>query len=212
MKSVNWQALVGLALLLFGGLFLLQTLNLLPQGGWMWSVPFIAGGGAFLVVLTRGRQNWWAAIPGIVLVFLGALIALSELVPGFSDNIGGAFFLGGIALAFLVVYLMDRSNWWAIIPMGVLSTLVVVTLLDNISGFETGSVFFLGLAFTFALVAILPNGEGRMSWPWIPALVLFALGGLLSIGAESMMAYVFPAALILVGVYMLTGPLFRKKL
>lgn len=210
MKPINWRAIAGIGLLLFGGLFLLQTLDLLPGGGWLWAVPFILGGLAFLVVLTRGRQNWWAAIPGVILVSLGALIAVGELAPDFGDRYGGSMFLFGIGLAFLIVYLMDRRFWWAIIPMGVMATLTAVTILEEASAFEGGAVFFLGLAFTFALVAILPNGGERMRWPWIPALVLLVLGALLSIGAENMMVFIFPGALILIGVYLLFGAVRRR--
>ncbi len=210
MKPINWRAIAGIGLLLFGGLFLLQTLEILPEGGWLWSLPFALGGVAFLAVLSRGRQNWWAAIPGVILVSLGAVIAVAELAPEFGDRFGGSIFLFGIALAFLIVYLMDRRFWWAIIPMGVMATLTAVTILEEASAFEGGTVFFLGLAATFALVALLPNGGEPMRWPWIPALVLLVLGALISIGADNMMVFIFPVVLILVGVYLLFGTARRR--
>jgi hypothetical protein len=210
MKPIEWRAVLGIMLLVFGVLFLLQSFDVLPEGGWLWSVPFALGGIAFLVVLSRGKAFWWAAIPGVILLFLGITIALGELAPGFSEQMGGSIFLLGIAIAFLIVYLMNNHFWWAIIPMGVLATLSLVAALEQVSTFEGGAVFFLGLAVTFGLVAVLPSGGARMRWPWIPALVLLVLGALVSIGAEGMMVYVLPAALILVGLYLLSAAFLRR--
>lgn len=210
MKNFEWSALVGIALLLLGGFFLLQSFDVLPGGDWLWSAPFALGGLIFLAVLFRGKQNWWAAIPGVVLLFLGIIIALDELAPRFSDQFGGSIFLGGLALAFLIVYLLNLQFWWALIPMGVLATLSVVAGLDEAGSFETGAVFFLGLALTFALLAILPSGSTRMRWPWIPALVLLVMGALLSLGAENMLVYILPAALILAGLYLVSVALIKR--
>ena len=129
MKPIEWRAVLGIMLLVFGVLFLLQSFDVLPEGGWLWSVPFALGGIAFLVVLSRGKLFWCAAIPGVILLFLGITIALGELAPDFSAQFGGSIFLLGIAIAFLIVYLMNSHFWWAIIPMGVLGTLSLVASL-----------------------------------------------------------------------------------
>ena len=210
MKRLEWRIIVGLALLVFGVLFLLQSFDFLPEGGWLWSVPFLLTGVVFLGLLLRGRQNWWAVFPGMVMLFLGGTILLEQFAPTFMDTFGGTFFLGGLALAFLIVYLMNIRFWWAIIPMGVLGTLAVVAGLEGVGFFDGGTVFFLGLAITFALLAILPNGGVRMRWPWIPALVLLVIGVLLSIGAENMMVYILPAALILGGLYLVSVSLLKR--
>jgi hypothetical protein len=210
MKRIEWRAVVGIVLLVFGVLFLLQSFDVLPGGGWLWSVPFALGGVVFLILLFRGKQNWWAVIPGLVLLSLGAIIALDEFAPGFSNRFGGSIFLAGIALSFLIVYMMNTSSWWALIPTGVLTTLSLVAGLDEVGAFETGAVFFLGLALTFGLLAILPTGGTRMRWPWIPALVLLVMGALLSIGAENMLVYILPAALILAGLYLVSVAFIRR--
>jgi len=102
----------------------------------------------------------------------------------------------------LAVYATNRENWWAIIPAGVMVTLAVVSFLDQFfAGFETGGIFFLGLGLTFGLVAILPGPRGEMRWAFIPAGVLFLIGLVLLAALTSLVNYIWPVALILVGLY-----------
>jgi hypothetical protein len=96
------------------------------------------------------------------------------------------------------------ENWWAVIPGGVLLTLAIVAgLSENLEGIETGGVFFLGLGLTFALLALLPTGDGKLTWALIPAVVLFLMGLLITAAAAEFINYVWPAALILGGLYLL---------
>jgi hypothetical protein len=214
MKLFNWRILVGVFLVLMGGLTLLQTLNIVPQASSLWpvfiSVMFIVVGLGFLVVLFQTRSNWWAAIPGIILMSLGILIGLDLLAPGLASMLGGTLVLGGIGFSFWVVYLLSPKNWWAIIPGGTMMSLAVVAGVDNIKGIESGGFLFLGLAVTFALLAILPTGGKRMQWPWIPAAVLLVMGILISLSSSQMLFYVWPVILILAGLF-LVGRTFLKK-
>ena len=142
--------------------------------------------------------NWWAAFPGFVLAGIGVLI----LLPNSLDNIGGAIFLGAIGLSFWAVYLTGRDRWWAIIPGGVLFTLAAVTVLPSnfIGGAASGGVFFLGLALTFLLVALLAN----MRWAYWPAGVLGVFGIFLFFESQVyLLSYVAAAALIVVGIFII---------
>lgn len=90
------------------------------------------GGGLFLgmiglsfwvIYLTR-REFWWAVIPGGVLITLAGVAAFSNQVEGMAGGlfVGGIFFLG-LALTFLLVYLLPTAegrNRWAIWPAGIL--------------------------------------------------------------------------------------------
>jgi hypothetical protein len=109
-------------------------------------------------------------------------------------------FFAGISLAFWWVYFTDLNRWWAIIPGGVLLTLGITSALDEISGMETGGFFFLGLGLTFLLVAILPGGGGR-SWAFIPGAILLIFGAVLGTSAVGLLGYVWPAVLIVLGLY-----------
>ena len=200
---------VGALLVAFGVLFLLQNFGLF---GGVENLVFLflfgAGGLAFLYVFATNQQQWWAVIPGFVLLGLGVLI-------GFGDKLGawgGALFLGSIGLAFWVIYFVRRDFWWAVIPGGVLVTLAVVAALgESLPGMGTGGIFFLGLALTFALVYLLPVEEGRQRWAAIPALVLGILGLLLILSLGGIINYVWAIGLIAAGVYLLTrSKLFQR--
>ena len=111
--------------------------------------------------------------------------------------------LGGIGLSFLAIYLVERANWWALIPMGVMATLALVAGLDEAQvGIETGAIFFIGLGVTFGLVALSSGRQGDLRWAWLPAVVLLAMGVLLLATAQDLIRYAWPLALILVGGYL----------
>ena len=196
MKRIDPAIIGGLALILLGGLFVLQTMGLLQNVGETFiGAAFLIGGLLFLVAFFTG--SWWAAIPGCVLAGIGVLI----LLPASLEQFGGAVFLGGVGLAFWLVYIpARRERWWALIPAGVLTTLAFVSFAPKLIGdTATGGVFFLGLALTFLLVALLAD----MPWAYYPAGALGVLGFLLVLSMESFANYIWAAALILAGGYLI---------
>ena len=202
MKWLESRMLWGILLILGGILFLLDNLGIITFGGLIWGVIFALAGLVFLSVFITNREHWWALIPGFVLLGIGAIILLDTYTPGGAGELAGVIFLGGIGLAFLLVYLVNRENWWAIIPAGVMATLAVVAGLSQVlTGFETGGIFFLGLGLTFALVAILPTPEGQMRWAFIPAGILLLMGLLITAAMTSLLGILWPFALILIGLF-----------
>lgn len=254
MKRFDPRIVLGLLLILGGGLALAQALGYLVNvTGYFWGGVFLLGGLAFLALLPGG--NWWAAFPGFTLAALGALIILPESL----GELGGAIFLGGIAVSFWYVYLTDRVNrwwaiipggvltalsllvltssyfedysgaivlggigltffivyltspaerWWALIPGGVLATLAGMTVAaDRFGEFETVGFFFLGLALTFLLVAVL----ARMSWAYWPALVLGVMGAFGLASLLDFINYVWAIALIIGGGFLLMRYFTRKE-
>ena len=205
MKRPQVPIIGGILLIAAGVLFLLQNLNIIGGGiALLWALLFGAGGAIFLYVFLADRTDWWAIIPGFVLLGLAALIALSTLAPQVGGAWGGALFLGGIGLAFWVVYFTRRDFWWAVIPGGVLITLALVAGLSSVvQGVETGGVFFLGLGLTFGLLSFLRTPEGRMKWALIPAAVLLVMGLALTAAGASFLKYLWAVALIAGGGYLL---------
>jgi hypothetical protein len=216
MKPILWRVVLGVFLLIIGVVALLQTLNVVNFNLGFWpvffSAMFVLVGLAFLAALIQNRANWWAAIPGLTLLSIGALIGLNEIVPGF-DPYGGSLVLGGIGLSFWLVYLVAPQNWWAIIPGGTMLSLALVAGADalHLRAIDSGGILFLGLAVTFALLGILPTGGRKMNWPWIPAAVLLVMGVLITFSSGGFGNYVWPVVLILVGIFFLTRNMFSKS-
>jgi hypothetical protein len=206
----------GAALILIGGLFLAQQIFglQLHLGALIFASMFALGGAAFIFVLASHKENWWAAIPGMVLLGLAVLIALGQLLPEVARVCGGSIFLAFIGSAFLIVFLVKRDNWWAIIPMGVLFTLALAAWIGSVfNGMAVAAVFFLGIAITFGVIGLLPVGR-QEKWPWIPAGICAALGTMLMVGSGDFMSsfagYVWPGLLVLFGLYFI-GRTFLKK-
>ena len=109
MKRFDPRIVFGFMLIVGGGLALAQALGYLNNASeFFWGGLFLAAGLTFLTLLFGG--HWWSAFPGFTLAALGTLI----LLPDSLDEVGGAVFLGGIALSFWYVYLTDRvERWWA---------------------------------------------------------------------------------------------------
>ena len=207
LKRFDVHAIGAILLIIVGILLLLQNFGIL--GGivaLIWALIFAAGGLIFLYMfLTERTRYWWAVIPGFALLGLAALITLDQFLPQVGDILGGAIFLGAMGLAFWVIYFLKREFWWAVIPGGVLFTLALIAGLDAaFEGLETGGVLFLGLGLTFGLLSFVPTPQGRMKWALIPAAVLLVMGVLITAVATGGLAFLGGAALILVGLYVLS--------
>lgn len=202
MRRIDGRLVLGVLLIAGGIVYLLQNLGLITWGSAVWAAAFVVAGAAFLVAFARDRATWWAIIPGMTLLGLGAIMALDLVLPNAEWT--GSIFLGSIGLAFWIVYLRDRQMWWAIIPGGALMTLAVVAGLDSVAlPIETGGVFFIGLGVTFLLVAIAPTSAGNLRWAFIPAAALLVMGVLIGVGFERAINYLWPVALIVGGLGLL---------
>mgnify|MGYP005842958185 CR=1 FL=1 len=204
MKWLESRLFWGVVLIVAGVLFLLQNLFGVQLGGIFWSALFILGGLFFLSVFYTERANWWAIIPGFTLVGIGLLIGLGTVFPAAEDVLGGAIVLGSISLSFFFIYLLNRDFWWALIPTGVLATLAVVIAFENLlTDFGFVSLFFLGMALTFAVVALVPTPQGKMTWSWIPAGILGLMGIIFGAFSGAFMTYLTPLILILGGGFLI---------
>ncbi len=198
-------ALGGILMIAAGIFFLLQNM------GWfgdlnelIWTGLFGVGALVFLYVFfSRPTELWWAAIPGFTLLGLSALIFFDNYGPSFVQPLTGSIFMGSIAVAFLMIYLVNREMWWALIPGGALTTIAVVASLEDVHGLNTGGVFFMGLGLTFLVVGLLTQRAPEpQAWAFIPAVILIALGVL--IGTDfSLIGMLWPVALIVVGGYLI---------
>ena len=118
------------------------------------------------------KANWWALIPGGIMLFLALVTLLADSAPG--EWIGALVLFMG-ALAFLSVYLTDRKRWWALIPAYTLGLLGIAPLasMNGRSADWFGPVFLLGLALPFLFVFF--RWPERW-WAFIPGGVLTVVG------------------------------------
>ncbi len=195
----------GAALVLLGTLFLLQSLGVVGSiGAFFAALMFGVGGAVFLFVFASDATRWWAVIPGMALLGIGVLLGLEAFSPALGGILGGSVVLGAIGLAFWLVFLTNRDQWWAIIPGGAMLTLALVAALENLPlGIEPGGFFMLGLGLTFLLLAIIPTPAGRIRWAYLPAAVLLLIAVFLIFEAAHLASLVFPLAIIAVGGWLL---------
>ncbi len=207
--------LAGGALLVVAGvLVLLQNLNILRGGlSMLWSLCFLVGGAIFTYLYFKDRSKWWVIIPGFTLLGLGVLILLSSIIPGIGDTLGTTLFLGAIGASFLVIYADHREHWWPIIPGGVLITVAISTLLEDLFRpmFDTGSLVMIGLGITFLLVYLLSPSTKKMTWALWPAGILAAIGVIVGITTSPFAGYVGPLVLLAIGGYLVYRAVARPK-
>ncbi len=146
------------------------------------------------------RSVFW----GLALIAFGLLLLLGNLriVVWPLRALSGPLALAIPGLIFAAVYSGNRSQWWAIIPAGVMLTLAGVALVDGIlPRVNTGWLFFFGLAVTFGLVWRETGGVQR--WARVVALACLGMTALILLG--SLVRIVLPLALVGIGVYLLVG-------
>jgi len=179
-----------------GVLFLLNSTGTISIGDYQWAILLVIGGLAFLSVFLADREHWWALFPSFGLLIGGTIIFLESAFPQLSGDFGGAIAMGGIGLAFLLIFLVNLKNWWALIPAGVLFSLAAMFVL----GFQSGGVFLIGLGLTFGVLGFVPTEHGRMRWAFIPAVVLILVGIFITLASYNLFALLWPLALIAAGV------------
>jgi hypothetical protein len=214
MKKVDWRIIVGIVLLVIGVITLLQSLGVLNLQGSTWMLVmgaiFAAAGAVFIYVFLADRVQWWALIPGCTLIGLAGVVIL-PMIPGFPTGLAPSFLLGMIGVSFWIIYLINHENWWAIIPGGALLSVAALIGFSQYFGVAGVGIMFLGLAITFGLVALLPTGDERNKWAWIPALALLVLALAFGFLGTSYGMYVWPVALIIGGAVVLIKALTPKK-
>lgn len=205
MKKLNANIIFGVLLVALGALVLLRNLEIIRElGELVWATIFGVGGASFLYVYVVDRERWWALIPGFSLLGIALILLFSGLAPSLVDVVAVPAFLGGIGLAFWLVYFQKRENWWAIIPGGVMVSLAIFIFLEAVfENVDLVGVFFLGMAGTFVLVALQATEKERYTWAYIPAGILGLMGAIFLFAEVDAFRMVGPIILVLVGAYLI---------
>ncbi len=198
MNRWNARIWIGSILVVLGVLLFLKQFEILAgMTSLLWGLIFAAAGAYFLYrFIGNRRSEWWAVIPAFALLGIGAESLLTLVLP----NWGGFSFLAALGLSFFVIYFSDRQRWWAIIPGGIMITLAFIAIMSSAFGVEdSGGLVLIGFGVTFVLVAVLAS----QTWGWIPGLILVILGAFIGTPWQGMANYVWPAALILGGLFLI---------
>jgi hypothetical protein len=147
------------------------------------------------------KQSRGALVLGLILVMVGAGIALSEFTA-----ISESFVLPALGIAFLVAAFLTRQYGF-VVPGCILTGLGAGVVAQDVMVDEPGWPVVLGLGIGFIgiwvidelLTRTVPRG-GRW-WPLIPGSILVAVGVMLSLGenAQQYTPYVGAAVLIVIG-------------
>lgn len=136
-------------------------------------IPFAAA------YLTDRARNWWALIPGGVMLFLALTTLLVDTTGG---EWVGSMFLFLIALSFLIVYVNNRARNWALLVAYILFVLSVAPAMASFGGRTAayfGSVFLLAIALPFFFVYF---RYPQNWWAIIPAGVMTSLAVVATLG------------------------------
>jgi hypothetical protein len=137
---------------------------------------------------TDRTRNWWALIPGGVMLFLALTTLLVDTVGG---EWIGAMVLLLFGLAFLAVYLNNQSRIWALIVayvFGVLSIAPMLAAFGEMAAYF-GSVFLFAVALPFFILyfrsvdnwwAIIPAGALTV----VGVVATLAIAGLINDGTS----------------------------
>jgi hypothetical protein len=161
---------------------------------------------SFFNLFFRFRKNWWAILPGGLILSGGTAAAMDALLP--NSQMSGPAFLMILASTFILVAIVSSKNWWAIIPGGTFTSIGLVVLLENFiphgdfpaysNTFKLGVytwVLLLGLAITFGVLWLLRRYHPT-TWAKYPAVGLLTVA-ILAFLLGSRITEIWWAALLL---------------
>jgi len=120
-RTEKWMMIPSYVLLVIAGLLALITLNILRDEAIatyvLWAV-----GAPFLYVFLQDKTNWGFLIPAYVLFAVGLMVGLIGLRI-LDDLLIPAYVMFAIALPFFYTYFRDTTQWWPLIPGGIMGVI-----------------------------------------------------------------------------------------
>ncbi len=213
LTSLYW----GVGLLVVGAFFTFFTFGLLApyvqELVWGATVILALAGVGFLTYVALRPQRWWYLIPGFLLVGMASVVYLGAegMVEGSALV---AIVFGALALAHLIIFLMDREErWWAWIAAGSFLILTVVLALGaRLDAALMGPVLFAGLALVFYLLYLFLPARVQRWWALALATTLAITAAFtftVTVGTESVVARFWPVVVFVAGVAVLAWTVAR---
>jgi hypothetical protein len=164
------------------------------------------------------KRNYGALVVGVVLICMGALTLFEKVFSGakFWGFLWPLIIIGFGAMFFVVMVLTEKSFAWLAIPGSIIATNGLMLFLQNITGrWETWSyswtVILMSVGIGIFIMGAWQGDESRRRSGLKVVkvgVILFIIFGsffeiLFSLGAPSSLRdYIFPIALILLGIYL----------
>jgi hypothetical protein len=190
------------------GLIALITLSVL-RDPFVSSYIFAAILLPFVAVYLRNRKQWWALIPAYVMLAVGVMVVLIELEI-LRDPFISSYVFAVILLPFLVAYLHNREQWWALIPVYVMFAVGVMVMLIELGilgDLLVPAYVMFAIAVPFFIVYV---RDTKLWWALIPAGIMTVMG-LAFIVAQGMFQTVAAIVLLLVGIWTLLRQFIRGQ-
>jgi hypothetical protein len=189
---------IGLVLVAIGAVVFVNNsgiLGVLPAFIWV-SLLFALGAGFW--INSRNHLLPWQRILGFTII---GVIATST-----SGDLGGAAATGFVGMAFALVYLAapGPERWWALIPMGVLGSVTLLILGDELfPRWDATPLLFLGFAATFTLLYLMPRERGGRRWALYPAIFWIVMTVVVNDPGSNAPGWLLPLLLIAGGISIL---------
>ena len=192
-------------LILLGLLLLIDNLELLGDLDVpVLSLMLAALGLVFLAIFINNRAQWWALIPGLVILGIAAAVYLAErdLVP---DYAVATISLAGVGLPFLLIFFADRQHWWGLIPAMTMGGIAMGIFFEGtgaigeevVGGFVVG-----GISLGFLSIYLI---DRKQWWALVPGGATGIVACFLFLATATQV--VVPAAMIVLGLLLLRGSL-----
>ncbi len=201
-RGVIWGGL----LILLGGLLLVDQFTDLSE--WVWVAVLVFSGLAALGAYLSDRSDGGLLLTAYILLVIAGLVALITLNL-LADELVAVYVLLAIALPFLVVFLRDRSQWWALIPAYVLIAVALMNWLME-AGILSDLLVPGYVMFAIAIPFFVVYGRNTKQW-WalIPAGILTIIGIVFFI-SETAVQYIGAVLLVVTGLWILVRVFTRK--
>ncbi|MDQ7054773.1 MAG: hypothetical protein Q9P14_18495 [candidate division KSB1 bacterium] len=209
MQSNGSRQALGMLLILIGVLTMLEQFDVISiEPELVVAGIFLTAG--ILMFLSHAREpHVWKLFVGMMLIFISVPI-FNEALDLFADEWIGAIFLWMLGLAFLVIYARDHSQWWSIIPGGILVSigfLVAIQTLEIMDDAFLPVVLFVGFALTFLFLYLIRSPFTKTGWAIWPAVISLAIAGIITASElhlmdMDVMDYLLPIGMIVVGIYL----------
>jgi hypothetical protein len=207
LQTGKLRIVYGALLILFGGLLLIETF--IDLSAWVWvGALTIAGLGVYAIYATDRSERWLLVLSYAMLAIalMVALITLDIL----RDSFIATYVLTAIALPFIYIYLTDRTHWWAVIPAYILMAIgVMVGLIEG--GILEDNLVASYVLFSVAIPFFVIYARDRKQWWALVPGGIIGLIGLALLVAEAAAELIVPAALIIVGGWILARQFARRE-